>query len=116
MFNYLTVFVCVFFQLSYMPYIPISILDMLLESETVPTILHYVFCALDPAYLIFGGIYYIDKVLYSDLLPIKGSINSLSKKLYPHCLELVGSRNRIERDLEIKLKQIEGLMEHLLKC
>ena len=34
----------------------------------------------------------------------------------PHCLVLVGSRNRFKRDITIKLKSIEGLMEDRLKC
>ena len=46
----------------------------------------------------------------------KALIVSLSKKLYPYCLVLVGSRNGLERDITIKLKQIEGLMEDWLKC
>jgi len=35
------------------------------------------------------------------------------KKIYPYCLVLVGSRSRFERDLTIKLKYIEGLMEDI---
>lgn len=35
---------------------------MVLDDAMIPNILHTVFCVVDPAYLIFGGIYYIDKV------------------------------------------------------
>ncbi|XP_052816309.1 cholesterol transporter ABCA5-like isoform X2 [Mya arenaria] len=46
---------------GYLPYIPISILDMVLTSD-VPAIIHYIFCVIDPPYLVFGGLYHIDKV------------------------------------------------------
>jgi len=45
----------------------------------------------------------------------KAPVVSLSKKLYPYWLVLVGSRNGFESDFTIELKQIEGLVEDLLK-
>jgi len=49
-------------------------------------------------------------------MSLKAPIVSLRKKLYSHRLVLGnGSRNGIEHDFTIKLKQIESLMEDLLK-
>ena len=38
-------------------------MDMLGEPDTAK-IVHYVMCTIDPPYVIFGGIYYIDRVRY----------------------------------------------------
>ncbi|KAL3876747.1 hypothetical protein ACJMK2_034544 [Sinanodonta woodiana] len=46
---------------GFMPYLPVFLVDAM-SSESVAAILHYVFCFIDPPYLIFGGIFYIDKV------------------------------------------------------
>lgn len=43
------------------PYIAVALLDAMRNSDTAE-ILHYVFCVIDPPYLVFGGIYYIDRV------------------------------------------------------
>jgi hypothetical protein len=43
------------------PYLLVSILDMV-ASSNIATALHYVFCFIDPVYLMFGGFYYIDRV------------------------------------------------------
>ncbi|KAK7506564.1 hypothetical protein BaRGS_00002039, partial [Batillaria attramentaria] len=51
----------VFTWAGMVPYITISMLDML-ATESVATILHYVFLFIDPLYSIFGSFYYIDKV------------------------------------------------------
>lgn len=49
------------FQLGYVPYIPMSIMDMVGSSDA-GQIMHYIFCFLIPPYNIFGGFYFIDKV------------------------------------------------------
>ncbi|XP_033748206.1 ATP-binding cassette sub-family A member 5-like isoform X2 [Pecten maximus] len=53
--------VTIFFFISFIPYIIVSLLDMLLRNN-VASILHYVFLLLDPPYAVFGGLYYIDRV------------------------------------------------------
>ena len=51
----------IYFQAGIIPYIAISLMDMLGEPNTAK-IVHYVMCVFDPPYIIFGGIYYIDRV------------------------------------------------------
>lgn len=53
--------VTMFFFISFIPYIVVSLLDMLLRNN-VASILHYIFLILDPPYAVFGGFYYIDRV------------------------------------------------------
>ncbi|XP_060080116.1 cholesterol transporter ABCA5-like [Ylistrum balloti] len=53
--------VTMFFFISFIPYIIVSLLDMLLRNN-VASILHYIFLAIDPPYAVFGGFYYIDRV------------------------------------------------------
>ncbi len=52
------------------PYLPISILDMG-EQREIAVILHYVFAFVDPAYCVFGGIYFIDRVSSISWLVLK---------------------------------------------
>lgn len=51
----------IFFMVGYIPYLPVSIIDMIGDGVTAG-ILHTVFCVIDPLYNIFGSIYYIDRV------------------------------------------------------
>ena len=52
---------CVYSQIGYLPYLPVSIIDMVGDTTTAGVV-HIICCALDPAYCIFGALYYIDKV------------------------------------------------------
>ncbi|XP_041378992.1 cholesterol transporter ABCA5-like isoform X2 [Gigantopelta aegis] len=51
----------VFIFAGIIPYIAISLLDMLGDSD-IAQIIHYVMCVIDPPYIIFGGIYYIERI------------------------------------------------------
>ncbi|XP_062616764.1 cholesterol transporter ABCA5-like, partial [Saccostrea cucullata] len=53
--------VTIFIFLGLLPYSAVSVLDMLAEQD-IARILHIVFCLIDPPYIIFGGMYYIDKI------------------------------------------------------
>ncbi|KAL4218252.1 ATP-binding cassette sub- A member 5 [Mactra antiquata] len=63
-----------FIMLGYVPYIPVSIVDMVTAPD-VAKILHYCFCVLIPPYNMFGGLYYINKV-YTQAL-ITGTTDSI---------------------------------------
>ncbi|XP_041362811.1 ABC transporter A family member 1-like isoform X2 [Gigantopelta aegis] len=52
----------VFIFSGIIPYIAISLMDMLGHPD-VAKIVHYVMCVIDPPYIIFGGIYYIERAL-----------------------------------------------------
>ncbi|XP_041352800.1 cholesterol transporter ABCA5-like [Gigantopelta aegis] len=51
----------VFLVIGMFPYMAIALMDMFGMSD-IAEILHYVFTVIDPPYIIFGGIYYIDRV------------------------------------------------------
>ncbi|XP_041362792.1 cholesterol transporter ABCA5-like isoform X3 [Gigantopelta aegis] len=51
----------VFIFAGIIPYIAISLMDMLGKSD-VAEMVHYAMCIIDPPYIIFGGIYYIDRI------------------------------------------------------
>ncbi|XP_064604121.1 cholesterol transporter ABCA5-like [Liolophura sinensis] len=51
----------IFTYASMIPYIAVALLDAMRNSDTAE-IIHYVFCVIDPPYLVFGGIYYIDRM------------------------------------------------------
>ncbi|XP_053402183.1 cholesterol transporter ABCA5-like isoform X2 [Mercenaria mercenaria] len=51
----------IFLMIGYLPYIPVAIIDMIVNPDTAE-IMHYIFSFLIPPYNIFGGLYYIDKV------------------------------------------------------
>ncbi|OWF36066.1 ATP-binding cassette sub-family A member 5 [Mizuhopecten yessoensis] len=53
--------VTIFFFLSFIPYIAVSLLDMILRNN-IASIIHYILLVIDPPYAIFGGFYYIDRV------------------------------------------------------
>ncbi|XP_041361874.1 cholesterol transporter ABCA5-like [Gigantopelta aegis] len=58
----------VFIFSGIIPYIVISLMDMLGQPDVAQTI-HYTLCVIDPPYIIFGGIYYIDRISrVSDIL------------------------------------------------
>ncbi|CAL1534216.1 unnamed protein product [Lymnaea stagnalis] len=46
---------------SMLPYITVSLVDMISRSN-VAVYLHYVFCVIDPPYIIFGGFYFISRI------------------------------------------------------
>ena len=50
-------------QLSCSP-IAVVLLDQLLPSSNVAVIIHYVFCVVNPFYIIYGGFYFIQRVMY----------------------------------------------------
>lgn len=58
----------VFFQLGLLPYTAVSMLDMF-ALEKIARALHIVFSIIDPPYIIFGGLYYIDKVRFFCSVP-----------------------------------------------
>nr|XP_022313180.1 ATP-binding cassette sub-family A member 5-like isoform X3 [Crassostrea virginica]XP_022313182.1 ATP-binding cassette sub-family A member 5-like isoform X3 [Crassostrea virginica]XP_022313183.1 ATP-binding cassette sub-family A member 5-like isoform X3 [Crassostrea virginica] len=63
----------IFIFLGLIPYTAVSVLDML--SQVMPArILHIIFCIIDPAYIIFGGLYYIDRVYRVDVFYSQGTI------------------------------------------
>ena len=51
------------FQLSIVPYIAVSVVDMI-GFESTARIIHYVCLFVDPPYIVFGGLYFISKVSY----------------------------------------------------
>ncbi|XP_041364325.1 cholesterol transporter ABCA5-like [Gigantopelta aegis] len=51
----------VFIFSGIIPYIAVSLMDML-GAPDVAEYVHYVMCAIDPPYIVFGGIYYIDRI------------------------------------------------------
>lgn len=59
---------CFFFQLGLLPYTAVSMLDMF-ALEKIARALHIVFSIIDPPYIIFGGLYYIDKVRFFCSVP-----------------------------------------------
>ncbi|KAK6171363.1 hypothetical protein SNE40_019569 [Patella caerulea] len=52
----------VFLYGSLIPYLAVSLMDMLIREGNAPVIVHYLCTLLIPPYSIFGGFYYIDRV------------------------------------------------------
>ncbi|KAL5018612.1 hypothetical protein ScPMuIL_004334 [Solemya velum] len=55
------VLLMLFIMIGLLPYMAVSLVDMIVVGGPA-TALHYVFTAIDPPYVVFGGIYYIDKI------------------------------------------------------
>ena len=73
------------------PYLIVSLLDML-SKESIATALHYLFCFINPVYVIFGGFYYIDKMhrnaLFYETTPSASDYFSFDSNI-PICLIVV---------------------------
>ncbi|XP_053381131.1 cholesterol transporter ABCA5-like [Mercenaria mercenaria] len=51
----------IFFFVGFMPYLPVALVDSM-TSESIASILHIIFCCTCSPYIMFGGLFYIDKV------------------------------------------------------
>ncbi|XP_056019371.1 cholesterol transporter ABCA5-like isoform X3 [Ostrea edulis] len=63
-----------FIFIGLLPYSAVSMLDMF-NIEDVARILHIVFCFIDPPYIIFGGLYYIDKIYRVKVFYFQGDVS-----------------------------------------
>ena len=44
------------------PYVAVQVVDQVAYDSNVAIWLHYIFCVIDPLYLMYGGIYFIFRV------------------------------------------------------